>query len=376
MNILIVTPDYPDDRRAKYQFVKELVSAFARCGHRCYVISPYNILKNRSCAPYLRDESGVQVCRPKFLSLSTLRVADISLSYVLQKRALSKALLRMDFRPDVVYAHFWKAAEWVYDYARDHQLPLFVASGESEIAKMFDMTRLNKAFADYVSGVICVSNKNREESVALGLTTEEKCAVFPNAVDKSLFRKMDRSQCRKELGFPQDAYIVAFVGAFCERKGSKRLSSAIKMVKDRTVYSVFVGSGSEEPTCDHVLFKGTLPHMDIPKVLNASDVFVLPTLHEGCCNAVVEALACGLPVISSDLPFNWDILHADNALLVDPQCVEEIAAAISRLSDEGIRQRLAENALASVASLSIEARAEQILRFMDDRVGPLNASAV
>lgn len=368
MNILIVTPDYPDGRRVKYQFVKELVSAFARFGHRCYVVSPYSVTKNRSFIPYLSDDAGVQVCRPKYLSFSVMKVAGVSLSYVTGKRALYRALRRMDFQPDVVYAHFWKSAELVYEYASDHHIPLFVASGESEVSKMFDMSRLRKEFVDYVSGVICVSNKNKEESVSLGLTTEDKCVVLPNAVDKTLFRKMERSQCRKELGFPQDAYIVSFVGAFCERKGSKRLSAALEMLKDRPVYSVFVGSGDEEPVCDHVLHKGPLPHVDIPKMLNASDVFVLPTLHEGCCNAVVEALACGLPVISSDRPFNRDVLNEGNSVLVDPMNVGKIAEAILYFSDVERREAYSERALQSVCDLSIEKRAESILLFMRSRM--------
>lgn len=368
MNILIVAPDYPDDRRRKYQFVKELVTAFVRCGHRCYVIAPYSVTKNWSLVPYLRDEAGVRVCRPMFASFSTLKKSGISISYVLRKRALYKALRKMDFRPDVVYAHFWEAAERVYDYARSNHLPLFVASGESVITNLFDVSRLTKEFSDYVSGVICVSRKNMEESVSLGLTSADKCAVFPNAADRSLFVQMERSQCRRELGFPSDAYIVAFVGAFCERKGTRRLSAAIDRIKTLPVHSIFIGSGEEMPSCENILFLGSLPHERIPVYLNAADVFVLPTLHEGCCNAVVEALACGLPVISSDRPFNWDVLNKDNSIMVDPMDVDAIADAIVALSDAERRRSYAEHALASVADMSIEKRADDILRFIQSRM--------
>lgn len=374
MNILIVTANYPTPYRVKYQFVKELVCAFARCGHSCYVISPYSLTKDRHWISYLSEEDGVMVCRPKFLSFSTMRIAGISPSYIFRKRALYKALRRMNFRPDVVYTHFWNAAEWAYEYARDNRLPLFVASGEAEIVKQFDMKLLTKEFADYISGVICVSQKNKEESVSLGLATAEKCEVFPNAVDGSLFRKMDRSLCRKELGFPQDAYIVAFVGAFCERKGSLRLSAAIGKIKDITVHSVFVGGGSDVPTCDNILFKGELPHEMLPKYLNASDVFVLPTLHEGCCNAIVEALACGLPVISSDRPFNWDVLNDQNSIMLDPTSVDDLADAIRFLSDVNRRNAYADNALASASGRMIDNRAEDILRFIQSRMEGGNQS--
>lgn len=62
-------------------------------------------------------------------------------------------------------------------------------------------------------------------------------------------------------------------------------------------------------------------------------MFCLPTLNEGCSNAIVEAIACGLPIISSNLPFNDDILDSSNALLVNPESVDDIASAIKQLMD-------------------------------------------
>ena len=90
-----------------------------------------------------------------------------------------------------------------------------------------------------------------------------------------------------------------------------------------------------QPDCEGILFKGKLPHEEIPLYLNTADVFVLPSLAEGCSNSIVEAMACGLPVISSDLSFNYDILNADNSILVNPNDVGEISAAIKKLMDEG-----------------------------------------
>ncbi len=370
MNILIITPDYPDKYKVKYQFVKELVTALAHCGHLCRVIAPYSVSKNRHFYPSKTEEAeDVIVYRPNYLSFSTLSVGGKSLSYCSSKRALNRALRKLDFCPDVVYAHFWSSASLVSDYVREKHLPLFVATGESDIAQLSALCQFPKDLVDLVSGVVCVSTKNKEESVALGLTVEAKCEVIPNAVDMSLFYPMDRIRCRRELGLPIDAFIVSFVGAFCERKGSSRLSSALEKLSGVPVYSIFVGEGELPPSCGNVLFAGQLPHSDVPKYLNASDVFVLPTLKEGCCNAVVEALACGLPVVSSNLPFNWDVLNDKNSIMVDPMDVDGIASSISLLFDERKRKEYSENALVSVRHLSIEMRAEQIVRFIQSRIG-------
>ncbi len=369
MNILVVSPEYPDKYRPKYQFVKELVMALSKCGHTCYVIAPYSVTKNRHLyQTVMRESQNVVVCRPPFLSFSKLKIGNLSLSYHFRKRALYRALSKMDFTPDVIYAHFWMSAEWISDYAREKHLPLFVASGESDISHMIDLKRFSKDISNLVSGVVCVSTKNLEESVSCGLTSHEKCKVIPNAVDKSLFCPMDRLQCRKELRFPLDAYIIAFVGAFSDRKGLMRLSSAIGRLKDISVRSIFIGEGDQHPSCEGVLFEGKLPHCDIPKYLNAADVFVLPTLREGCCNAVVEALSCGLPVISSNLPFNWNILNEKNSILVDPMDIDGLASAISEMSDPVKRKEYGENALSSVADLSIDRRASLITDFIRSKL--------
>ena len=71
-------------------------------------------------------------------------------------------------------------------------------------------------------------------------------------------------------------------------------------------------------------------HDVIAEYLNCADIFVSPTLAEGCSNSIVEAMACGLPIISSDLPFNHDILDEKNSILLDPVEVNEIALAIRK----------------------------------------------
>ena len=127
-----------------------------------------------------------------------------------------------------------------------------------------------------------------------------------------------------------------------------------------------MGQGALEPDCDRILFKGRVSNDNVAKYLNAADVFVLPTRGEGCCNAIVEALSCGLPVISSALPFNDDILNENNSIRVDVENTEEIREAIQKLQREPERRKkLAEGAAESAKYLGIRTRAERILAFME-----------
>ena len=130
------------------------------------------------------------------------------------------------------------------------------------------------------------------------------------------------------------------------------------------IKSIFLGAGPDEPDCPGILFKGKLPHRDVPRYLNAADIFVLPTLNEGCCNAVVEAMACGLPVVSSDRSFNRDILNGQNSIMVEPTDINAIRDAIRRLkADAKLRETMADAALASAESLNMENRSSRIINF-------------
>ena len=370
MKIAFYTPAYPGAHdTSHYAFVKQLVDAIAAQGNECHIVVPYNCLHYKKTAPQQEEYSvggnRVVVYRPYYYSLSNIR-AFRWVSRFTYKHALKKAESKLPADIEAVYGHFWNSGYAGYRYAKEKNLPLFVATGESDISKMFAMPTDLSSFKEYVNGVICVSSKNRDESIKLGLTTEDKCGIFPNAVNAELFHKKEKMACRKQLGLPEDEFIVAFVGWFNDRKGSKRVSEAIDKVGG--VKSIFIGKGEQEPDCDGILFKGYLPHDEVPLYLNAADCFVLPTLAEGCCNAVVEAMACGLPIISSNLPFNWDVLDDSNSIMVEPNNTDEISAAIRTLYENPkLREQLSQGALRKADNLSIERRAKSIIDFMKKR---------
>lgn len=375
MKILFITVDYPDSRRNVFPFVKALVESLAERGNECAVIAPNSVTRNKRfhkivCAERTKKGSTVTVIRPPFISFSNLHVGKIFVTGKLHELAVKMGFRHVPFKPDIVYGHFWQSAFEGYNYSRHNGTPLIVATGESNVAEMFSCSPSLKPFYDFISGVICVSSKNKNESINLGLTNPKKCIVIPNAVDTSVFKVIDKKESRKKLNIQENSFIVAFVGWFNNRKGVLRVSDAIKKLKDNTIKSFFIGGGEQQPDCEGILFKGCVVHNDIPLFLNAADIFVLPTLQEGCCNSIVEALSCGLPVISSDRAFNWDILNETNSIMVNPDNVEEIATAINKLkNDEVFRKKLSEGALKTAESLSIAKRAEKIELFIKEKIG-------
>ena len=122
------------------------------------------------------------------------------------------------------------------------------------------------------------------------------------------------------------------------------------------------------PTCKNILHTGRVLNSEMCDYLNAADVFVLPTLAEGCCNAIVEAVTCGVPVISSDRSFNYDVLDGTNSVLIDPLSEDEIYEAIKQLKqDPARREQLAAGCLERAKDLSLENRVDKILAFIQSK---------
>lgn len=373
---------YPTQTNNGCVFAKHLICAIADMGYDCVVIAPRvisgAIIQKANQAPYQREEftemgSKVRIFMPYYLHLSS-RKQTMGLSMDNHFRSVMAVIRREKLKPDLVYGHFiYQCGLTAARVGEKLGIPSYCACGENSL-------RLQKGSKPYetgmrywgwkgilkkLSGVVCVSGNNEMLLRKNGFIDENMLTgVFPNGVDERKFRVMDKAACRKELGFPEDAFIVAFTGAFTSNKGADRLNEALKSCEN--VSAIFLGQGPLEPDCERILFKGRVANNDVGKYLNAADVFVLPTRGEGCCNAIVEALSCGLPVISSDLPFNDDILNERNSLRIDVENVDQIRESIQKLyRDRELWEELARGAGKSAAALSIGTRAQRIVKFME-----------
>lgn len=380
MKICIIASNYPAEGYPKHVFLEKIVKEFVDKGHICTVIAPQ--AKSRKGYPrqlhkkYYSDKGkAYDVYSPVYTNFSGRKIGPFNLGLLTQKsfrKSIDKIYRENNIECDVFYSHFLPAGTAANVMSQKYDIPFFMANGESELKAFIDTLPAEDVKETYknVSGIISVSTANKNETLTSGFFPEgqeEKIIVLPNAVNSEVFFQENRLEARKKLGFNKNIFIISFVGSFSERKGSIRVANALKKCED--VYSVFIGSGNEEPVHDKCLFKGRVDNQLVRTYLSASDVFVLPTLNEGCCNAIVEALACGLPVISSDRDFNYDILNASCAVLIDPNDESAIAEAIMALkADSTSRRSKSIAALKMARDLNLDNRSRKIIEIMENVV--------
>jgi teichuronic acid biosynthesis glycosyltransferase TuaC len=366
---LLALCGYPSDPRPSHQpFVRALLRALAGQGAELSVLAPESLWA-RPRAPRSEIRDGIPVQRPRFPSFSAVAMPGIRSTRRWSDASYRRAALAAsaELGPfDVCFAHFlYPHGQAAAEIASRRGIPALLSLGESSFRRYEvgygarEMTALLARFA----AVVANSPVIEAQLVERYRVPPERIHVLPNGVDEGRFFPRDRAEARRRLGLPAERPIVAFVGHLNERKGPLRVLEAIRARPE--IGAVFLGRGPQRPSGSQVLFADAVAPDDVPIWLSAADLFVLPTLDEGCCNALLEALACGLPVVSSDRPFNRAVVDESTALLVEPSDPAALGAAIGALVDQpSLRASLGRAALDRAAAFRLERRAARILTLL------------
>ncbi|WP_022681463.1 glycosyltransferase [Sphingobium bisphenolivorans] len=197
-----------------------------------------------------------------------------------------------------------------------------------------DTRKMVKRAADDAVGLLAVSGAMRRSMTRMGID-EEKIRVHYTGVDLDRFEIADRAAAKEALGF--EGPVVLCVGALIPRKGQDLLVQALPLLPGVTL--LFAGQGQyrralEKLAADlgvdrRIGFLGSVPHDRLPRIYAAADVMALPSSSEGLANAWVEALACGTPIVITDVGGARELLDRPEAGQIVAREPEAIAAAIS-----------------------------------------------
>ena len=198
-----------------------------------------------------------------------------------------------------------------------------------------------------------LSSGARSYLIDTGIKGVDICFI-PRGVNIDIFKPDNtiNNIFRCSLGVDSEDFVILYVGRFDQVKGVDYLLKAVKMIysEHEKIKLILVGDGNlkeyyykiSEPIRDAVLFTGF--RSDIPKFMNMADVVVLPSLSEGCPNVVLEAMACGTPVIASRVGAVPDIIENDKiGIIVEPKDVMGLKVALMRLiEDRGLVKKMGE----------------------------------
>jgi glycosyltransferase involved in cell wall biosynthesis len=326
MRVLVLSSTFPNSTQPnRGVFVRERVARLAR---RCDVVVvapipwfPLNrwIRSDRAGAARADDQGGLTVYHPRFFSLPRYGKFLDGFFYAVSLVPFL-VRLRRRFAFEVIDAHFafpdGVAATLI---GRLFHCPVVITLRGS-IARL-STYRLHRPQIRWAlrraARVTAVADYLRRIAIGIGVPGEG-VRVIPNGVDLGSFAPRDRAEARRACDLPADRPVLLTVAAVYAWKGQHMVVEALPGLLGRfpRLLYVMVGGTRPEETDyvaalrrrvtelgleDHVRFAGQKPHAELGRWFNAANVSVLATRSEGCPNVLLESLACGVPVVSTEV---------------------------------------------------------------------------
>src|SRR5262249_10263632 len=335
MRVRVVTPSYPTRGEpyrgapvwATLQHLSQYVNLEAFC-----TVPDYHFQHRPRTYVYSAPQTGLAA--PNIVSHTIRYFAVPWFTRPINGRSIYRSLRASlgSERPDLLLTY------WVYPegYAavllgRDLGIPVVVGSRGSDL-KLTPTTgvmgRKVRYTLEHASAVLCVSSDLGTVARRLG-APPERVQVVRNGVDGSVFRNRDPIIARQQSGIPQRTRLVLYVGRWDSLKGLAQLLEAIALLNREQpgqwilalAGAGFLGDSLKRQAetleiAERILFLGTLPAQEIAQWMNASDLLCLPSESEGCPNVILEALACGCPVVATAVGGIPGLVGEDCAVLI------------------------------------------------------------
>jgi len=260
--------------------------------------------------------------------------------------------------PLVITVHRWDILEFPYRWPLSRAVTHFT---------------LNSA-----RGIIAVSQPILFEVMKF-VRPGSRITKIPNAVDIQRFRPHVESDSLKQLmGIPENHRVVLAVGRLIPRKGFQYLIQAIASIVRQygqlslviagrgPMYGELQELGRRLGLGERLKLPGVVDYSLLPSFYAMADVFVMPSLSEGHCVTILEAMSSGKSIVASDIPANAEsVVHGKNGLLVHQEDPDDLSSAILRiLSNDSLRDMFARNSRErAVAEFSWEIRVRRLMDF-------------
>jgi teichuronic acid biosynthesis glycosyltransferase TuaC len=289
-----------------------------------------------------REKDGIKIYYPKFIAIPKMGIVHSFFMFIAIFSLVNK--LHKQKPIDLINAHWifpdGVAANWVAQFLK---IPIVLSAHGCDInhyPKLFmRKTPIVRALAK-ANGISVVSSAQKTVVEKMGIVSA-KIQVVRNGVDFKLFKLRDKIACRKKYGLEPDMKMILFVGQIIEVKGIEFLIEAFSSIAPiNPEYKLFlIGQGHLRQKYEEVilarglshslLFKGEISREEIPYWFGASDALCLPSIREGCPTVILEALACGKPIVASKVGGIPELINDKNGILVEARDPKALAAALT-----------------------------------------------
>ena len=252
--------------------------------------------------------------------------------------------------------------------ARELRVPVVVGAIGSDIRTRNDpfTIRLVRETMLGANAIITVSEELRQQALTQGVPGEKITAIL-NGCDTAIFHPGDRAAARRETCCETSAELLVYAGNLLVTKGLDELLEAfITLAKSRPALRLaMVGQGPFRDSLarraalagmeKRVLLPGRADAAGVANWMRAADIFCLPSYSEGCPNVLVEALACGCPVVATNVGGIPELVKKGCGLLVPPRDPAALRLGLEKaLSRQWDRAKIARAATRSWDTVAAE----------------------
>lgn len=292
--------------------------------------------------PDMEQRNGISIQHPRYL---TIPKVGMTVAPYLMARSVFPTIKRMvatghDF--DLLDAHYFYpdgvAAAMI---ARKLNKKLVITARGTDLNLIPKYTLPRKQIlwaANQASAIITVCGALKDVLMDMGIE-DRKVKVLRNGVDLEVFSPpSNRNELRQKLGMKQVSLLS--VGLLIERKGHHLVVEALQDLPDVHLY--IAGSGPEEKRLKNlainknvdkrVTFLGNIPHEKLKEYYGASDIMILASSREGWANVLLESMACGTPVVATDIWGTPEVVQSpESGLLIEERNADAISEGVKKL---------------------------------------------
>jgi teichuronic acid biosynthesis glycosyltransferase TuaC len=347
--ITIVTPHFPIPQepyrgRSIYDTVRKL-ALLADVNVLCPVATYPHIksLHPRSYAYYAAPLSELSLPGVSIRSFQYRVVPFISRPF--NGRLCRQGLLPLlsAAQPHLVLAYWLYPAGLAAVTAAEHLgIPSVAVALGSDLRRIKGkwLRKLTKRTLERASFVLTVSEELRRKAIHLG-AHPSRCRAVLNGCDLSVFRPADPTQARTQLGIAPNSEVALFVGRLTALKGVRDLLVAFQQlaITRNNLHLALIGEGTlqneisafiqQTGLTQRVRLLGPCTPQQVAQWITVANFVCLPSYSEGCPNTIVEALACGRPVVATNVGGIPELIHDGNGLLVPPGDINALAQAMT-----------------------------------------------